>query len=76
MTSLLGGLALGISMVPRAEISLVIAAEGRRLGDWAMPPELFGAIVLVSLVTSILSPVLLARMLRNWTPELRDDPPR
>lgn len=75
VTSLIGGLALGISMVPRAEIALVIAAEGRRLGDWAMPPELFGAIVLVSLVTSILSPVILARMLRNWTPELRSATP-
>lgn len=71
MTSVMGGIALGVSMVPRAEIALVIAAEGRRLGDWAMPPELFGAIVLISLVTSVLSPIIVARMLRNWTPTLR-----
>lgn len=70
MTSVMGGVALGVSMVPRAEIALVIAAEGRRLGEWAMPPELFGAIVLVSLVTSVASPIVVARMLRNWAPTL------
>lgn len=70
MTSVMGGVALGISMVPRAEIALVIAAEGRRLGDWAMPPELFGAIVLISLVTSVASPIVVARTLRNWAPTL------
>lgn len=73
MTSLVGAIVLGVSMVPRAEIALVIASEGRKLGDWAVPPELFGGLVFVSLATSILSPIIAARILAHWTPELRDE---
>jgi Kef-type K+ transport system membrane component KefB len=73
MTSLMGGLVLGASMVPRAEIALVIAFEGRRLGDWAMPPELFSAIVVVSLVTSLVTPIIVARLLTVWTPRLKGE---
>lgn len=73
MTSLMGGVVLGVSMIPRAEIALVIAFEGRRLGDWAMPPELFSAIVVVSLVTSLVTPILVARLLSGWTPRLKGE---
>ncbi|MEP4380486.1 MAG: cation:proton antiporter [Alphaproteobacteria bacterium] len=73
MTSLMGGLILGVSMVPRAEIALVIAFEGRRLGDWAMPPELFAGIVLVSLTTSLVTPIVVARLLSGWTPRLKGE---
>ena len=72
VTSVTGGLVLGLSMVPRAEIALVIASEGRKLGDWAVPPDLFGGIVLVSLVTSIVSPILVGRILGRWTPVIKD----
>jgi len=71
MTSLIGGVVLGVSMVPRAEIALIVASEGRKLGDWAVPPELFSALVFVCLATSVLSPVVVARILARWTPSLR-----
>lgn len=73
MTSAMGGVILGVSMVPRAEIALVIAAEGRRLGDWAMPPELFSGLVFVALATSLLSPVAVTHMLKRWPPRLNGE---
>jgi Kef-type K+ transport system membrane component KefB len=63
-----GALVLGVSMVPRAEIAMVIASEGRRLGDWAMPPELYAALVLTAAATCLLAPVAAGAMLRRWPP--------
>jgi len=58
-------LALGVSMVPRAEIAMVIVAEGRRLGDWAMPEDLYGAMILMAAATCICGPLLAAGALRR-----------
>jgi hypothetical protein len=58
-----GGLALGLSVVPRAEIAMVILERGVSLGPWAVPPRLFSAGILVVLVTSALFPVLTDRLL-------------
>jgi len=58
-------LALGVSMVPRAEIAMVIVAEGRRLGNWAMPEELYGAMILVAAATCLFGPLLAAGALRR-----------
>jgi hypothetical protein len=40
-----------------------------------MPPELFSAIVVVSLVTSLVTPIVVARMLSGWTPRLKGEAP-
>jgi len=63
---LIGGrrsLVLGVSMVPRAEITMVIVAQGMRQGDWAVTGRLFTAMVLVVLVSSTLGPLVLDRLL-------------
>jgi Kef-type K+ transport system membrane component KefB len=57
---------IGVSMVPRAEISMVIMQQGRNLGDWAVPPYAFSAIVLVSIATCIISPLILRFLLIRW----------
>lgn len=54
---------LGISMIPRAEIALVIMYQCRQFGEDIIPAGVFTGMVLVSLATSILSPLLLRRML-------------
>ena len=59
-------LLLGVSMIPRAEIAMIIMQHGRSLGDWAVPPELFGAIIVITLVTSLFVPVLVARLLQRY----------
>lgn len=58
-----GALLIGTSMVPRAEIAMVVMERARPLGDWAAPADLFSGMVMVSLLTSTLAPVVLDRLL-------------
>ncbi len=57
-------LLLSISMVPRAEIAMVIMERGRQLGDWAVSPEIFTSMVIVSAITCIASPMILRSLLQ------------
>jgi Kef-type K+ transport system membrane component KefB len=66
-----GAILIGISMVPRAEIALVIAREGQKLGDWAAPPEVYSAVVLVAAVTCALVPIAVRLLLRRWPQKAR-----
>ncbi len=63
-TSGAGALAIGVSMVPRAEIAMVIGQQARDLGDWAMPAEVYSGIALVSLVTCLVSPFVVRVLLK------------
>jgi Kef-type K+ transport system membrane component KefB len=60
-----GALLLGLSLVPRAEIMLIIMQRGLDLGDWAVPPELFAQMVLVSAATTVLAPPLVRHFLKQ-----------
>ncbi len=60
-----GAFLLGVSMIPRAEIAMIIMSQGLRLGDWAVTPELFSAMVLVSFATCLLTPFALKPLLRR-----------
>lgn len=57
---------LGVSMIPRAEIALVIMQHSARLGSWAVPTHAFSALVLVSALTCAITPLLLRPLLRLW----------
>lgn len=59
-------LLLGISMIPRAEIAMIIMQHGRSLGDWAVSSELFGAFVIITLVTCLFIPILVTRLLQMF----------
>lgn len=61
-----GALLIGLSMVPRAEIAMIIMQRGRQLGDDAVPASLFSGMVLVSAVTCVAVPWLLAALLERW----------
>jgi Kef-type K+ transport system membrane component KefB len=65
-TSWTGALLLGISMVPRAEITMVVMQRGLDLGEWAVPPHVFSTMVVVVLVNAIASPIVLGPLLRRW----------
>ena len=54
---------LGVSMIPRAEIALVVMYECRVLDERIVPPDVFAAMVIVSLFTCIIPPLVLRRML-------------
>jgi Kef-type K+ transport system membrane component KefB len=61
-----GGILLGVSMIPRAEIALLVAHTGNQLGKWAVSDVLYGAVVCCAGFTSIVSPVVLERLLHVW----------
>ncbi len=57
------GLLIGASMIPRAEIFLIVMVQGVSLGPWAVPPELYAAAVLTCLATCLIGPVVVGRAL-------------
>jgi len=58
---------LGLSMVPRAEIAMVIVQYGMLLGSWAVSERLFSAMVVVSLLTCLVAPIGIRAQLRRGT---------
>ena len=65
-----GAALIGISMVPRAEIAMVIAQQGKVLGDWAMPAEVFSSIAMISIVTCLISPLGIRWIIRKFPDSL------
>lgn len=65
-TGIAGAALIGVSMVPRAEIAMVIAQQGSELGDWAVPPEVYSALALISVVTCLVSPIAMRWILRRY----------
>jgi Kef-type K+ transport system membrane component KefB len=61
-----GSLLISISMVPRAEIALVIMQRGINLGEWAVPSQVFSGMVVVIVVTTLVSPIILRVLLKRW----------
>jgi Kef-type K+ transport system membrane component KefB len=66
-----GALLIGLSMVPRAEVSLIIMGYGHALGAWAVPDNLLSAMVLVSLATALVTPLLLGPLLARQAKHAR-----
>ena len=58
-----GALLIGLSMIPRAEITMIIMQRGRQLGDWAVPPRLYSGMVVVCAATCVVIPLLLDQLL-------------
>jgi Kef-type K+ transport system membrane component KefB len=56
---------LGLSMIPRAEIAMVIMQYGMLLGTWAVSENLFAAMVVVSLLTCLVAPIGIRTQLRG-----------
>ncbi|RDC72334.1 cation:proton antiporter [Rhodovulum sp. 12E13] len=69
-TGATGAALIGVSMVPRAEITMIIMERGQRLGDWAVPDDLYAAFVLVSAITCLVAPVSLEVMFRRWPAQI------
>lgn len=69
-------LVIAMSMVPRAEIAMVILDQAGRYGPAVVPPVLYGAMTLVTLVTCAMTPSLVQRRLadRPVTPDKDQDP--
>jgi len=58
--------AVGVSMVPRAEIAMVVMQEGRKLGSWAVPDTLHAAMVFVSAASCVGAPFVVRALLQRF----------
>ena len=65
VTSVGGAWLISLSMIPRAEIALVIFDQGRALGPEVVGPELYSAAVLMTALLCAVTPLVLGPMLRR-----------
>lgn len=65
------GFLIGLSMIPRAEIALIIIQRGLSLGEWAVNSSVFAYIVIICFVTTLLVPLLLKTAMNNDTLNLQ-----
>jgi Kef-type K+ transport system membrane component KefB len=59
---------IGASMIPRAEISMIVMARGLELGPQAVPEELFAAMVFVTAATCMAGPLTVKLLLDRFAP--------
>lgn len=64
-----GALRIGLGMLPRGEVALIVAGIGLAAG--AIPKEVFGAAIMMTLLTTLVAPPLLHYSLRG-KPGLRN----
>ncbi|EAZ91037.1 cation:proton antiporter [Crocosphaera chwakensis] len=64
MTGWHGSIIIGLSMVPRAEIMMVVMQRGLHLGEWAVSTHIFSAMIFVSSVTCVVTPLILRSLLK------------
>lgn len=61
-----GALLIGVSMIPRAEIAMVIMHQGQQLDATLVPDHVYAGMVLVAAVTCVASPLILQPLLKRW----------
>ncbi len=57
---------LGLSMIPRAEVAMIISQRGLTLEGEAMRDHIYSALVFTCLASCLIPPVLLRRLIRRW----------
>lgn len=62
---------IGVAMVPRGEVGLIFASMGLATG--ALTTQLYSAIAMMVLATTLLTPPVLARMVRSRDARARDE---
>ncbi len=58
-----GALRIGLGMLPRGEVALIVAGIGLATG--AIPKEIFGAAIMMTLLTTLAAPPMLTAFLRG-----------
>ncbi|MBU4306150.1 MAG: cation:proton antiporter [Candidatus Omnitrophica bacterium] len=71
--NLRGALRIGVGMMPRGEVALIIAGVG--LSQGIIPHDVFSICVIMTFVTTLITPPILARQLSSDKPVLRKEPP-
>jgi Kef-type K+ transport system membrane component KefB len=60
------GIVLGVSMIPRAEIALIVMQRGQTMAGGIVSPELFAGMVTVTIGTCIAAPLAIGPLLRRY----------
>ena len=68
-----GAARIGMGMIPRGEVALIVAGVGISRGS--IDHEVFSIAVVMTFVTTLLTPPILNRMLSGQAPVLRKNPP-
>jgi Kef-type K+ transport system membrane component KefB len=66
VTGIHGAVLLGISMIPRAEIAMILMQQGQEQGESVVTSDAYAAMVLVSATSCTLTPLILRPMLARW----------
>jgi Kef-type K+ transport system membrane component KefB len=66
MVGLSSAATLGVSLVPRAEITMIITQRALEAGPWALSQDAYSAMVLVVLATCVLAPPTLHHLIRRY----------
>jgi Kef-type K+ transport system membrane component KefB len=61
-----GAVLIGVSMIPRAEIAMIVVHQSLQWGDWGMPQRIYSAMVFVSITSCVAAPWILYLLLRRW----------
>jgi len=64
-----GALRIGFGMLPRGEVTLIIAGIGLAVG--VLNPEIFGVVILMTLITALIAPPSLVALIKNPASGLR-----
>lgn len=70
VTDPISSVLISVSMIPRAEIAMIVMHRGHTMGT--VSDEVYSAMVLVSLTTCVVSPVVLRKLLSKW-PQNQED---
>lgn len=65
---------VGVGMVPRGEVGLIVASLGLGLG--VISADIFGVVVVMTVVTTLLTPPILGPLVRRNLRELREEEAR
>jgi Kef-type K+ transport system membrane component KefB len=63
---------IGVSMIPRAEIAMIVVHQAQQLGDWAMPERIYAGMVFVTMASCLGAPLILYRLLQRWPQDMRE----
>ncbi|MBN1522304.1 MAG: cation:proton antiporter [Candidatus Aureabacteria bacterium] len=66
-----GALRIGVGMTPRGEVTLIITGIGLSMG--ILTHEYFGIVIIMTFLTTLIAPLVLARMLESEKPVLRKE---
>lgn len=69
--NLRGALRVGVGMIPRGEVALIIAGVGLATG--VINDEVFNIVMIMTFLTTLITPLVLDKMLRSDKPVLRKE---